>query len=805
MSIQEQFHQRLTQTADNLRTIMRTNATPEVAPLALPDVDEVVEQVARVTPAGDVPGLILSGLARLAGRRVALSNVRQDINLLFKGTEQTLDQAVYSAFFAGPAAVIWGYQNLLKLAGKNPDDAFPEGTWQFYVDYALREDTARHTNETDGFDARLQYHRVELSAVDRVTAWVMAAITLLHQYPELLRNEWRERVYTYILREITRPEPDAERYARIYRDWEKQRPYRRGPDSGEKESYPAYRKRKFDRYLEGRMRELRPELARHWVEQVRVAKDTALPAYQRQMSILAYLDPGPYGETRVPLSLSQTQIGLIYQQHYYLIPACEYGLMRPPSVTTVRAQIANLLAEPDVETPEADLTPLAVVKRAAWPEMRGKLNATLQRGLTTLRFAPILINFDGCPRSLPLSKLRQTQRGVGDHPLTLFDTGESMVFDQSHIFFDGAWGAALAEIFTNEALAWAGYLSKFPAPAPSSERMRALNLPLDSSDLALLQTQPHTITEVSVESKGVNLKAIQSLRRLFQFRSDRLQLTVNDLLVLYRAIHAVTYQPDPDLLDILQELPERDAAEAALAALRTSDEGVNPAILIPVDASPRSPRDRVHPISLEVPLKELNLLEFHRDAMDTLRAYQTTQSDRASIYSEFDGLQRKYLTMLASLGALFARYKNVAFEGQTASVGTIKMLAHLPPAMQRWLNRIPDRFDVLNDLIKGREVFSNVGAVVRDSSLRRFSSAKDDNDKKSLVWGILTDANGVMHITLRDFRPHVHSLDAVGYRLLAVRLAQEYLDSYARGLNAFVQDLHQITQFSRETQLERIA
>ena len=82
-----------------------------------------------------------------------------------------LDKAVYGAFFAGPAAVIWGYQNLLKLAGKDPQTSFPEGTWQFYVDYALREDTARHANEIHGFDTVLTQHQISLDLADRMTAW----------------------------------------------------------------------------------------------------------------------------------------------------------------------------------------------------------------------------------------------------------------------------------------------------------------------------------------------------------------------------------------------------------------------------------------------------------------------------------------------------------------------------------------------------------------------------------------------------------------------------------------------------------
>src|SRR4030095_11502965 len=129
--------------------------------------------------------------------------------------------------------------------------AFPEGTWQFYVDYALREDTARHANETHGFDTLLAQHHIHLNEVDRVTAWVMAAIHCLYQFNDLLANEWRERVRTALLREATASLPDAARYARLYRDGEVQRAYGRGQDARPDENYPAYRRARFDRFLDG--------------------------------------------------------------------------------------------------------------------------------------------------------------------------------------------------------------------------------------------------------------------------------------------------------------------------------------------------------------------------------------------------------------------------------------------------------------------------------------------------------------------------------------------------------------------------
>ncbi|MBK7449842.1 MAG: hypothetical protein IPJ47_10575 [Anaerolineales bacterium] len=174
-------------TAASLRSVAKTISAQQLSRLTLPEIEAVVQMVSKIMPAGNVPGMILSGLARLPGRRIPVQKLQQDVTALFSGVEQILDQAVYGAFFAGPAAVLWRYQNLLRLAGKDPESAFPEGMWQFYVDYALREDTARHANETHGFDTLLQQHHIHLNKTDRLTAWFMSAVTCLHQYPSCSR------------------------------------------------------------------------------------------------------------------------------------------------------------------------------------------------------------------------------------------------------------------------------------------------------------------------------------------------------------------------------------------------------------------------------------------------------------------------------------------------------------------------------------------------------------------------------------------------------------------------------------------
>jgi hypothetical protein len=620
----------------------------ELSQLSLPEVDEIVERVGQVAPAGNIPGVILNGLARLSGRRPPAETVRRDVDLLFKGVEKALDRAVYGAFFAGPAAVIWGYQNILKLAGKDPEDSFPEGVWQFYADYALREDTARHNNETHGFDSLLQRHQINLNAADRVTAWVMAALHCLHQYHDFLANEWRERKYIYLLQEVMAEAPDTDQYARLYRQWEVQRPYGRGSDSEPTHTYASYRRHKFERFRAGAMRDLTTEQRRQWLKRVQAAS-SELAAYQQQMSILAYLEPGPYGETRVPISLAQARLGLINQGRYYLVPACRPGTSEPARVETVRAQIASLMAQPTARS-ATQLSSLAKIRRAELADLWDDLNATLRSSLVQMRLAPILVNTDQRSRQLTLSELRQAERGIGNHALTVFDTGETFVFDQSHIFFDGAWGAALAEIMTQEALSWAVYLDSLPAGEEDSTAFKPLRLPFETAELRYIEQADHVTREVGVETEAVKLKPMLALRKLFKQRNDLIHLTVNDLLILYRAIHALTYQLDADLVAQLEKVAQKrrhqDAATAVLKALDKRAQ-VSPAVLIPVDATRRVPRDRVYPMVFEVPLADLDLLQLHQHTMAALQAYKSGRGDRGEAYADFDKHQRSYLASLA--------------------------------------------------------------------------------------------------------------------------------------------------------------
>jgi len=769
------------------------------------EVSAVVEGISQVLPAGNVPEMVLSGLMRLGERKLQRDKVSNDLAQLMRGVEGTLDKAAYLGFFGGPAAAIWAYQKLLQLAGKQVDDAFPEGVWQFYVSYGLREDTARHANETHGFETVLQQHDIQTGQVERMTAWVMAAITCLHQYDEMIATEWKERISTCVLRELTRDQKDAGYYAGLYRQWTEQKPYSREEDAADHETYPIYRWNRFKGFVQDSVQTLSPGLVEAWRERVVALEREQLPRYQQQMTILTTLVPGQYEEIRQPISIQYANIGVIYHGHYYLIPACESGTRTATSFESVLNRIATIVSlVPGTTKGHAgpvSIASLARIKRAGMAQLQSQLSDSFRDSLKPLASMPILLNFDLQDRSRPLAEIRQAERGWGNHPLTVFDTGESMVFDQSHIFFDGAWGAAFAEIFTNEAISWAVYMHRFPperyAPLPP-RRLEFLPTP---NDLVLIAQAPTTTVEASAETGDIQIRAIFQLRKLFKLRSDLLKLTVNDLLVWYRAIHAATYQPNEALVQLLREFetnPDtRPAAQAALRAL-VEQSKINPTVLIPVDASECNPRERVHPMSFEVPLVQLDLLSLHTQTIQALNDYE--KGVRAA-YVQFDKLQRKYLLTLASLGQVFHQAKEVAIHGQTASVSSLKLLAHLPTSLKKLLDSYSGQFDWMNDLLKGREVFSNIGKVVYTSTLSRFLTAKDDNEQKDLAWGVLTDKDEVMRMTLRDFRPHVALLAAAGHKYLADVIAQDYLDSYARGLNQYTQDLHRITVASRETKL----
>ncbi len=794
------YQQASIKTANDLRTIAASGDLYQLSRLSLPEIEHLTDEVARVVPAGNVPGIILSGLARLEDREVSSAESQKQIGLLFKGVRQVLDKAVYGAFFAGPAAVLYGYQQLLRLAGKNADSAFPNGTWQFYLEFALREDSARHANETTGFHQQLAQYGVRLSEADLLAAWVLTAAYFLHQLPQILENEWYERVALKTIADIAVrfALPNADQYQDLYGEWERVRPYQRGADAGQ-DDYPAYRRRVFRQFLKPHFASLPPGAQQAWNSRMADFQNTRLPAYQQQMSWLAYLEPGAHNETRVPYALEEACIGVIWMGRYYLLPIT--ALADPEAARSLAAALLRTRPTQPVATLDEALV---TARRSEHPELRKMPDDQTRQELEWLRRTPILINWDEGNTRQPLVFIRQGKRGIGDHALTIFRTAESMVFDQSHIFFDGVWGAAVAEIMTNEALSWATYLAQLSPAQP------AANMPyspvLEALPALNEKAQQVKITaETGAENTDVRLGTIMALRKLLKQRSDLAQVTVNDLLLLYRGLHAQLYTPSPDLqqmLDTLSADTRREAQRASRMVIESLEnlQRTNPAVLIPLDASRNDPRERLFPTTFRNPLTDF--YEQHDRCLNTLRIYRTGErGNRGPEFEAFYEAQLTYLRLIGGFGELLTRYRNVAMAGQSTSTASIRFLGHLPPVLQKLLDTIPGKFDVLNEIIKGEEVFSNMGRVAKGSTLRRFITAKDDNNQKTLAWGVITDDKGVLHLSLRDFRPHVALLQSLGMEDLAQQLAQDYLDAYARGLNQYVAELRDIVIASRETQM----
>jgi hypothetical protein len=472
------------------------------------------------------------------------------------------------------------------------------------------------------------------------------------------------------------------------------------------------------------------------------------------------------------------------------------GVLRPPDPEQVQRWMAAILsASVAGEAPPLDLL-LAPAPRASQARLRSSLPKQTQKEIAALRQAPVILNWDPRPAEAPLAYIRRGRRGIGDHAFTIFRTQRSTVFDQSHIFFDGVWGMAVSEILTDSAIHWYRRLparpqaSSSPAPTPL-----ALTGTPEVKELAQSQTQ---IGETSAESSGVDMRRLLRLRKWLRQRG--VPLTVNDLLLLYRFFHAVDYQPSPAVqrsVDAFREqahTPEARTALEDIEAYLAHSRETNPALLIPMNASNVSPQERVFPTTFRNPLTEI-----YPTFTTTREIYQACRIDGKQgatqgqdAWDDFDQARRELLAYLKAFGEVLNALKAVTRRGESFNTATIRLLGHLPTSMQYLLDQVPQRIGVLNEVIKGNEVFSNVGRVASGSSLTRFISAKDDGEAKKLVWGFLTDDEGRMHVSLRDFRPFVPVLLSLGKDDLAERLTQDYVEGYVRGLNQFVVDLSNI-------------
>jgi hypothetical protein len=288
------------------------------------------------------------------------------------------------------------------------------------------------------------------------------------------------------------------------------------------------------------------------------------------------------------------------------------------------------------------------------------------------------------------------------------------------------------------------------------------------------------------------LRALIALRR--RLAKIQLDLTINDLLLLARVDHAATYWPGPPAEQALEAITAiAGGAQVAQDYRRQLERQreINPAMLIPMDASASDPRLRLYPTTFRNPRPAL-LPGLER--CDTLVARLRRQPDMAT-RQEFERERQALYLELYSYAALLRALKRVTMRGESFTTAALRLMGHLPAAMQSLVDLIPQKIGILNEIIKGREVFSNVGQVVASSSISRFASSRDDGDTKLLVWGIMSDAGGTLVITLRDFRPHVAPLLRLGRADLARALAQDYLDSYVACVDGLARRVQRVLAF----------
>lgn len=792
-------------TAMSLAKMIQT--TEELTRLQLQDVTELAEEVSRVVPAGNVVTMVLSQLSSIKGRRVSDQETRRMLSLLNKGMATFLDRAAYLTFFTTPALLIGGYQLLLKAAGKNPDDAFPNGTWQFYLEFGLREDSGRHACETVGFQQKLVEEKLQLSDGDVLASWIIAASWLLMSYDALVGQEWNER---RLLRELTQKLNDDH----VAKVWLARRPY--GVPITSDEDYVAFRQRTFFEFIRDMLatkyRQTQVErTANAWTFGDETLVAEARRAYQEQMSILATLNPEEFNDLRIPLDLNECYVGVIYKGTYYAIPV--FHRQMPLDYMTIRALAQGIISSTVVNRKQKNnLDQLLVnIPRQNQAEVRSQLPPTTLAELERLRRVPVVLNWDtetvdvlSSKKVAPLADIRREgRRAIGDHALTIFRTKDSFVFDQSHIFFDATWGMAISEIMTNQAVRYARALDNQPPIDAPGLRPSIIDLSFPPELPNRIKRFVDETYEISAETSTSIVAEINELRRLLKKRNEDIQITVNDFLVLYRSLFNQYYKPSRKVLDALEGLRRRDVEGAKAAddiqAMLKELSATLPAFLIPMDASAINPSDRIFPVTFRPQPPWTDIANEHESTWSLLLECQTNSIGRQGrdAWNSFYEARNRYLEMLRMFGVLMLKYKEVALSGKSFSTATLRILASVPKRLQPMFRNIPDRIDILNDMLKGTEVFSNAGKVAETSSLTRFITAKDDNRKKTLCWGIMTRADDEMVISLRDFRPQLSVLVKQNAYDVAKLITEDFLEGYAAGLEGYIRELTEIVKSSR--------
>ncbi len=798
--------------------------------------------------AGNLKGLFRSGLTLLRARLVQ----PRDGNLSAIGLRIAYYYIVFIFVIGIPATILTIYQRVRSAMTGQPS-AFKNGSWQFYINFGLRNDLAHHTNETTGY----QTQRAEnTSEVDDLTAWVMTLGQFVWSYDELMGTVWDEATSLGLLNRAAYEGGflNDPLFTRLGRQWELERPYN-APLNG---TYADVRREAFAQFLNQRLEALPRTLLRQYEAAFAFEKEQNRQAFQELLSVNGYMSPQPLYDQKFKFDLWQANIGVVYQGHYYLIkiasrddfgrlqafgrggqahPLVEYdnslfttdgievvvendkvylkqsaewlGFIDLASTATVKAQMYALLHDGSAapfsfdEKAMADVL-LAETPRSQQKKLRALLPTETQHTINALQQTPVILNWDLHAREKTLAEVRRTRRGIGDHPLTVIRTQDSFVFDEHHAFFDGTWAVAVAEVLTKSAIQWCKRVKNISLTekraAPKPVRLYA------SPDFVQAAIPLRQMTEVSAEAVIPGIQSVLNLRK--RLKKQGTNLTVNDLLIIARIFHAAHYAPSASLQTQINQIAESNTASDRKLKKAISDSLergrlINPALLIPVDATLVSPKQRIYPITFRSLFDEL--VWAWDDTWEAYQAYRKIEPPTTTEgYYAFHKFQTNYEELLQTLQVfshILAASKSVAVRGTSLNEAVISLIANLPARIQRAMLLIPERFSLLNEVLRGEEVYSNIGRVAQGATLRRFMSARDDGNTKALVWGIMTDADGQMVVTMRDFRPHVRPLVESGRIDLAHALAQDYVNAYTTDLISLVAKLSAMLQVKTPQQI----
>ncbi|NDJ51674.1 MAG: hypothetical protein GYB68_01160, partial [Chloroflexi bacterium] len=188
-----------------------------------------------------------------------------------------------------------------------------------------------------------------------------------------------------------------------------------------------------------------------------------------------------------------------------------------------------------------------------------------------------------------------------------------------------------------------------------------------------------------------------------------------------------------------------------------------------------------------------NIVRVWDDAWSAYQAYRKIEPpDTPEGFEAFMEFKAQHATLTAGLiafGHLLKANKSVALRGSSLTLAFLNLVSRFPPALENFLIKFWQPFPALNEVIRGDEVYSNVGVVAPGSSLQRFITAKDDGQGKVLAWGVMTDDQKRLRASLRDFRPHVKPLVEAGRQDLAHKMAKDYVDTYFASLVGLVAQL----------------